>query len=168
MLFRSDHRRRPGLVVLEELGDVGHAGRLTVRVEAHVHVILVVRVRHDDAARAVQPRRVPDEDDRRARGDEAVEQILRQLPVDLLGRAVPAVQTKGGLRAPSKETPIEPESVERYLAGKLGASLEDATAIMRKLAMSLPPDAVTPGPGTFVDARVTHSAEYDLAAELVT
>ena len=33
--------------------------------------------------------------------------------------------------------------------------------------LSLPPDAAMPAPGTMVDALVTHSAEYDLAAELV-
>ena len=52
------------------------------------------------------------------------------------------VHTKGGLRALSKETAIKPESVERYLAGKFGDALDDATATMRKLAMSLPPNAL--------------------------
>ena len=32
--------------------------------------------------------------------------------------------------------------------------------------LSLPPDVAAPAPGCFVNARVTHSAEYDLAAEL--
>jgi len=36
------------------------------------------------------------------------------LSVDLLHRAVPARQTPDGLRALSKDRPINPESVERY------------------------------------------------------
>jgi hypothetical protein len=55
--------------------------------------------------------------------------------IDLLGRAVPVVHTKGGLRALSKETPIKPESVERYLSSKFRATLQEATAAMCKLAL---------------------------------
>lgn len=60
--------------------------------------------------------------------------------VGLLGRAVPAVHTPEGLRALDREAPAKPESVKRYLAGKFGDALEDATAAMRRLAQSLPPD----------------------------
>jgi hypothetical protein len=62
-----------------------------------------------------------------------------QLQVGLLGRAVPVVQTPEGLRATSKDEPIDPASVERYLAGKLGAGLEAARQAMQALADSLPP-----------------------------
>src|SRR4029079_12709250 len=41
-----------------------------------------------------------------------------------------------------------------------------APEIDGQVYLSLPPEAATPAPGTFVDARVTHAAEYDLAAEL--
>jgi len=59
--------------------------------------------------------------------------------VDLLHRAVPARQTPQGLRALSKDRPVDPESVERYLAGKFGDALEDAEEAMTALARSLPP-----------------------------
>ncbi len=42
-----------------------------------------------------------------------------------------------------------------------------APEIDGQVYLSLPPDAGTPAPGSLVDARVTHSADYDLAAELV-
>lgn len=59
--------------------------------------------------------------------------------IDLLHRAVPAVETPDGLRALSKERPISPASVERYLAGKFGARLADTRAAMTRLARSMPP-----------------------------
>ena len=49
----------------------------------------------------------------------------------------------------------------------MGRHEGQAPEIDGQVYLSLPPDAPTPTPGTFVDARVTHSAEYDLAAELV-
>jgi len=62
------------------------------------------------------------------------------LQIDLLNRAVPAVQTPGGLRALSKDQPISPSSVERYLQGKFGDRLSDAKRAMESLARSWPPD----------------------------
>ncbi len=59
--------------------------------------------------------------------------------VALLHRAVPAVQTPEGLRALSKDRPISPDSVERYLAGKFGDRLADARAAMTRLARSMAP-----------------------------
>src|SRR5262252_2065222 len=50
----------------------------------------------------------------------------------------------------------------------MGRHEGQAPEIDGQVYLSLPPEAATPAPGTFVDARVTHSAEYDLAAELVT
>jgi len=44
--------------------------------------------------------------------------------VDLLHRAVPAKHADEGLRALSREIPIHPESVQKYLQGKLGDALE--------------------------------------------
>ena len=40
--------------------------------------------------------------------------------VDLLGRALPAMTTKEGVRAVVKSKPIDPEGVERYLESKFG------------------------------------------------
>jgi hypothetical protein len=56
--------------------------------------------------------------------------------VDLLHRAVPAVQTPEGLRALSKDQPISPASVQRYLQGKFGDRLDDAKRAMERLARS--------------------------------
>jgi hypothetical protein len=61
---------------------------------------------------------------------------VRSLP--LLGRNVPVVPTKDGLRAVSKGEIAKPESVDRYLAGKFGDQLEPARAAMHRLAASLP------------------------------
>ena len=58
--------------------------------------------------------------------------------VDLLHRAVPAMQTPEGLRAVSKDRPISPASVQRYLEGKFGDRLTDARAAMVSLARSMP------------------------------
>jgi len=60
--------------------------------------------------------------------------------VPLLGRNVPVVPTKDGLRAVSKSEIVKPESVERYLAGKFGDQLEPARTAMQRLAASLSVD----------------------------
>ena len=62
-----------------------------------------------------------------------------ELHVDLLHRAVPVTRTPEGLRALAKDKPVSPESVERYLEGKFGSSLEAVTRSMAKLARSLRP-----------------------------
>ena len=59
--------------------------------------------------------------------------------VDLLHRAVPAKHTDEGLRALSGESPIHPESVQKYLESKFGDALEDISTAMVELAKSLPP-----------------------------
>jgi len=61
------------------------------------------------------------------------------LHVDLLHRAVPAIQTPDGLRAVHEGRPVSPASVERYLRGKFGAEYEAARLAMAGLARSLPP-----------------------------
>ena len=58
--------------------------------------------------------------------------------IDLLKRAVPAKHTEEGLRALSGESPILPESVQKYLEGKFGHALEDVSRAMLDLANSLP------------------------------
>ncbi len=59
--------------------------------------------------------------------------------VSLLGRSVPAVYTKDGLRALDKDKPADPRSVQRYLEGKFGENLVDVRAAMQALAESMSP-----------------------------
>mgnify|MGYP001308186729 CR=1 FL=1 len=60
--------------------------------------------------------------------------------IRLMGRDIPAVHTPDGLRALSKDKPIKPSAVERYLAGKFGEALDDVRQAMKALAKSMPPD----------------------------
>ncbi len=66
----------------------------------------------------------------------------RERTVELLGRLVPVVETKSGLRAVAKERPEDPAAVERYLAGKFGDALEDVRTAFRALARSRTPAAL--------------------------
>jgi len=59
------------------------------------------------------------------------------MSVDLLHRSVPVRSTPAGLRALSKDRPIDPESVQRYLASKFDDSVAEAYAAMQELAASL-------------------------------
>ncbi len=61
------------------------------------------------------------------------------ITVDLLHRAIPAVQTAEGIRATSRGRPISPESVERYLRARFGEHYGEAVDAMRALARALPP-----------------------------
>ena len=63
--------------------------------------------------------------------------------VSLLGRSVPAVHTKDGLRALDKDKPADPHSVQRYLDQKFGENLVDARAAMQALAESMSPDELS-------------------------
>jgi hypothetical protein len=60
-----------------------------------------------------------------------------QRRVELLGRRVAVVRTRAGLRALDGDQPGDPETVERYLAGKLGEALAPTRAAMSALARSL-------------------------------
>ena len=60
--------------------------------------------------------------------------------VDLLGRALPAVNTNQGVRAVIKSKPIDPGVVERYLESKFGDALPDVRKAMMELAGALEPD----------------------------
>jgi hypothetical protein len=62
-----------------------------------------------------------------------------RLTVSLLHWAVPVTQTPDGLRALAKEKPVDPASVERYLASKFGPSLDAARRAMGNLAAAMPP-----------------------------
>ena len=61
-----------------------------------------------------------------------------EVHVELLHRAVPAEQTPEGLRALSKDRPISPASVQRYLESKFGDRLDDARKAMKRLARPMP------------------------------
>lgn len=60
--------------------------------------------------------------------------------VELLDRAVPVVRTPEGLRALSKNVPVDPASVQRYLEGKFGDALGAVEREMRALARSMSAD----------------------------
>jgi hypothetical protein len=60
--------------------------------------------------------------------------------VELLGRALPAVNTDLGVRAVIKSKPIDPGGVERYLESKFGDTLPEARKGMKELANALKPD----------------------------
>jgi hypothetical protein len=60
--------------------------------------------------------------------------------VELLGRALPAVNTDQGVRAVIESKPIEPGGVERYLKSKFGDALPEVRKAMTELASALKPD----------------------------
>ncbi|KAA0572541.1 hypothetical protein FZ983_31855 [Azospirillum sp. B21] len=62
-----------------------------------------------------------------------------EIHLHLMGRSIPTVHTKDGLRAVRQGKLITPASVNRYLAGKFGDDLEDVRQAMTVLAHSLPP-----------------------------
>lgn len=58
----------------------------------------------------------------------------KTVKIDLLHRAVPAARRDGSIRALSKDKPISPESVQRYLEKKFGDALQDSREAMMRLA----------------------------------
>ena len=60
--------------------------------------------------------------------------------VELLGRALPAMNTEEGVRAVVESKPIEPDGVERYLESKFGDALPEVRKAMTELANALKPD----------------------------
>jgi hypothetical protein len=58
--------------------------------------------------------------------------------VPLLGRAVPIVRTRAGVRAATAGRADDPAAVQRYLAGKFGAALDAAREALRELARAVP------------------------------
>lgn len=74
--------------------------------------------------------------------------------IDLLGRAVDALHTEDGLRALSKNKPIDPASVEKYLSKKFGDALDDTRDAMRELAKAYSPtDIAREGFNLYADFR---------------
>lgn len=76
-----------------------------------------------------------DEEDRQAERDRQPDE---QYTVGLLGRAVPVVDTKDGVRAVKDGRADDPESVRRYLKNKFGEALPQVTEEMRALAEHFP------------------------------
>ena len=62
--------------------------------------------------------------------------------VTLLGRPVPTIRTKAGLRAAIGGEPIDPESVRRYLEKKFGENLPPVRAALEALANAYEPEAL--------------------------
>lgn len=60
--------------------------------------------------------------------------------IELLGRPVPAKNTKQGVRAVVKDKPIEPDGVEKYLVGKFGAELQAVKKAMESLVRAFKPE----------------------------
>lgn len=58
--------------------------------------------------------------------------------VPLLGRAVPIVRTRAGIRAAAGGRADDPAAVKRYLASKFGDALDAAREAMTALARSMP------------------------------
>jgi hypothetical protein len=63
--------------------------------------------------------------------------------IEICGRSVPAVNTTEGVRAVTKNKPIEAKSVERYLESKFGESLGAARAAMRDLTKAFRPEQLS-------------------------
>ena len=74
-----------------------------------------------------------------AKAKEEKRKKVKVEPVELMGREIPTVRTRGGVRAAIEGKPMEPESVERYLASKFGEHLDDVRKEMKDLAGSYPP-----------------------------
>jgi len=66
-----------------------------------------------------------------------------EFSVEICGRQVPAINTEDGVRAVVKNSPIKPESVERYLESKFGESLATVRAAMRDLAKAFRPEEIS-------------------------
>ena len=60
--------------------------------------------------------------------------------VELLGRALPAVNTDQGVRAVVESKPIDPGGVEGYLDSKFGDALPKTRKAMTELASAFEPD----------------------------
>jgi hypothetical protein len=60
--------------------------------------------------------------------------------VTVLGRPVPILHTKQGIRAASGGKPISPASVQRYLAQKFGDHLAEVQTAMEELARAYSPE----------------------------
>ena len=62
--------------------------------------------------------------------------------VELMDRLIPCVRTEDGLRALSKTSPIDPESVRKYLSGRFKQNLVVVETRLSKLAATYAPGAL--------------------------
>ena len=62
--------------------------------------------------------------------------------IDLCGRAVPARNTKEGVRAVVKDQPIDPKQVQGYLGRSFGENLATTRRAMEQLAKAHDPDTL--------------------------
>jgi hypothetical protein len=60
--------------------------------------------------------------------------------VELMGRRLPVIRAKGGLRSVRDDTPEDPAAIQRALESKLGDALPAVRAAMAALAKSVPKD----------------------------
>jgi hypothetical protein len=76
-----------------------------------------------------------EEKPKKAREKERGERFL----IEVCGRPVPAMNTDDGIRAVRGSTPIDPDSVQRYLDDKFGENLKAVQSAMQKLAKAYKP-----------------------------
>jgi hypothetical protein len=69
---------------------------------------------------------------------------VERFAVELLGRAVPVTNTPEGVRALTKDKPVEPAKVQDYLERRFGAALPAMREAMEDLAASLAPEELAP------------------------
>jgi hypothetical protein len=89
---------------------------------------------HGQALGIYTPKEKKDEK-KKAKDSKSLEVFSQQF----LAKKIPMVRTSDGLRAVGNGQPIQPESVERYLASKFGDALPEARDAMQELARSVPP-----------------------------
>lgn len=75
--------------------------------------------------------------------------------IDLCGRALPAKNTRDGIRAVAKDKPITPDEVDRYLDGKFGDHLGAVREAMQGLAKSYPKELAEEAYGLYEAFRPT-------------
>jgi hypothetical protein len=74
--------------------------------------------------------------------EEGEEEAREVQIVELMGRQIPIIEDAAGVRAITKDKPIDPGSVQRYLRKKFGQDLEVASAAMEELAESYEPEVL--------------------------
>lgn len=66
-----------------------------------------------------------------------------EFAIEICGRAVPAINTAEGVRALTKDKPIDAKSVKRYLETRFGESLGIVSEAMRDLAKAFRPEQLS-------------------------
>ena len=120
-----------------------------------MHVVLVARVRDHDSRGPAEAARVADEDHPRAGGDEAVDEILREPAVDLVGR-----RRRAQLPVEPREVDVdvEPVLVRDVLVGHRPAAL--AADVADRRGAVHPGFAARYAAATETIARIVRSFPY--------